>query len=96
MTPGRLAYTLLLALATPLIVLRLAWRARKQPAYLRNIGERFGRYGPKPTEPVIWFHVVSVGETRAAEPLVKAMESTYPDHRILLTHMTPTGRACGT
>ncbi len=92
MTLWRLAYTLLLALTTPLILLRLAWRARKQPAYLRNVGERFGLYGPKPTGPILWLHVVSVGETRAAEPLVKALESAYPHHRILLTHMTPTGR----
>ena len=92
MTLWRLTYTLILALATPLIVLRLAWRARKQPAYLRNVGERFGLYGPKPAGAVIWLHVVSVGETRAAEPLVRALESAYPRHRILLTHMTPTGR----
>jgi 3-deoxy-D-manno-octulosonic-acid transferase len=88
----RLLYTLLLTLATPLILLRLMWRARKQPAYLRNVGERFGRYGQPPTRPVIWLHAVSVGETRAAEPLVKALEAAHPDDQILLTHMTPTGR----
>jgi 3-deoxy-D-manno-octulosonic-acid transferase len=44
---------------------------------------------------MIWLHAVSVGETRAAEPLVRALESAYPDHRILLTHMTPTGREAG-
>jgi 3-deoxy-D-manno-octulosonic-acid transferase len=38
---------------------------------------------------------VSVGETRAAEPLVRALQARYPDHRILLTHMTPTGRRAG-
>ena len=88
----RLLYTLLLTLATPLILLRLTWRALKQPAYLRNVGERFGLYGQPPTRPVIWLHAVSVGETRAAEPLVKALEAAHPDHQILLTHMTPTGR----
>ena len=44
---------------------------------------------------VIWIHAVSVGETRTAEPLVDALLQTYPDHTILLTHMTPTGRATG-
>ncbi|MFZ5510080.1 MAG: lipid IV(A) 3-deoxy-D-manno-octulosonic acid transferase, partial [Pseudomonadota bacterium] len=39
-----------------------------------------------------WLHAVSVGETRAAQPLVAALRATYPGHRILLTHMTPTGR----
>jgi 3-deoxy-D-manno-octulosonic-acid transferase len=42
-----------------------------------------------------WIHAVSVGETRAAEPLVRQMIETWPQHRILLTHMTPTGRATG-
>jgi 3-deoxy-D-manno-octulosonic-acid transferase len=38
---------------------------------------------------------VSVGETRAAEPLIDALLERYPDYGILLTHMTPTGRATG-
>lgn len=38
---------------------------------------------------------MSVGETRAAEPLVKALRERWPDHHLLLTHMTPTGRATG-
>jgi 3-deoxy-D-manno-octulosonic-acid transferase len=88
----RLVYTLLLGLATPLILARLAWRARKQPAYLRHVGERFGFYRQKPSRPLIWLHAVSVGETRAAEPLVKALATAHPRHQILLTHMTPTGR----
>lgn len=45
--------------------------------------------------PLIWVHAVSVGETRAAEPLIDALLAGYPDHTILLTHMTPTGRATG-
>ncbi|MGB7500977.1 MAG: lipid IV(A) 3-deoxy-D-manno-octulosonic acid transferase, partial [Azonexus sp.] len=31
----------------------------------------------------------------AAQPLVEALQRTWPDHRILLTAMTPTGRAAG-
>jgi 3-deoxy-D-manno-octulosonic-acid transferase len=88
----RFLYTVLLALATPLILLRLMWRARKQPAYLRNVGERFGFYAQTSKRPLIWLHAVSVGETRAAEPLVKALEAAHPEYQILLTHMTPTGR----
>ncbi|MEO8170194.1 MAG: lipid IV(A) 3-deoxy-D-manno-octulosonic acid transferase, partial [Oxalobacteraceae bacterium] len=42
-----------------------------------------------------WLHAVSVGETRAAEPLIEALLAAYPEHTILLTHMTPTGRATG-
>lgn len=88
----RLPYTLLWILALPLVLLRLAWRARRQPAYLRHLGERFGRYRTRAPVGVIWVHAVSVGETRAAEPLVRALLAEWPEHSVLLTHMTPTGR----
>ncbi|QDX82949.1 3-deoxy-D-manno-octulosonic acid transferase [Denitratisoma sp. DHT3] len=45
--------------------------------------------------PLIWLHAVSVGETRAAQPLVAALRQRYPGHRILISHMTPTGRQTG-
>lgn len=95
MSAGRWAYTHLLWLAAPFIALRLAWRARRQPEYLRHVAERFGRYGEAPRLPVIWIHAVSVGETRAAAPLVEALVQRHPEHSILLTHMTPTGRETG-
>ena len=44
---------------------------------------------------LIWLHAVSVGETRAAEPLLTALLAAYPQASILLTHMTPTGRETG-
>jgi 3-deoxy-D-manno-octulosonic-acid transferase len=43
----------------------------------------------------VWIHAVSVGETRAAQPLIQALLSQSPERTILLTHMTPTGRATG-
>ena len=91
---GRL-YTLLLYLLLPYILLHLLWRSRRQPEYLRHVGERFGFYRGKPAAPLIWLHAVSVGETRAAVPLVAQLQARYPKHRILLTHMTPTGRETG-
>ena len=45
--------------------------------------------------PLLWLHTVSVGETRAAEPLVEALRERWPEQHILLTHMTPTGRETG-
>ncbi|OGS96324.1 MAG: 3-deoxy-D-manno-octulosonic acid transferase [Gallionellales bacterium RIFCSPLOWO2_02_FULL_57_47] len=86
-------YTLALWLLLPYVFLRLAWRAREQPEYLRHIGERFGFYSEQSDRPVIWLHTVSVGETRAAQSLIIKLRATYPDHQILLTHTTPTGRA---
>lgn len=92
----RILYTLIWLLALPLVVARLLFRGRKEPGYLHHIAERFGRFGgTPPNAPVIWVHAVSVGETRAAEPLLRALRSHWPDHHILLSHMTPTGRATG-
>lgn len=88
----RLLYTLLLWLLLPWVLLHLLWRSRRQPEYRRHWGERFGLYPRRPSQPIIWIHAVSVGETRAAQPLVAALQQRYPEHRILLTHMTPTGR----
>ena len=90
---NRAAYTALLYGLLPFLPLRLAWRARTQPEYLQHVGERFGFYNEKPTKPIIWLHAVSVGETRAAAPLIKLFQQRNPQHQILLTHMTPTGRA---
>lgn len=91
----RVAYTLLLYLLLPYVWLRLAWRARRQRGYLEHVGERFGHYAPRPAGPLVWVHAVSVGETRAAEPLIRALTARFPGHRVLLTHMTPTGRETG-
>lgn len=92
---ARAAYSFVLWLALPLVLARLAWRARRQPGYLAHLGERFGA-APRPAgKPVIWVHAVSVGETRAAAPLVTLLRREYPGAAVLLTHTTPTGRATG-
>ena len=91
----RRLYTITLYLLLPWALLHLLLRARRQPGYLRHVAERFGYYTLVPEAPLIWVHAVSVGETRAAEPLVRVLQVRYPQHRILLTHMTPTGRETG-
>jgi 3-deoxy-D-manno-octulosonic-acid transferase len=94
----RLFYSLMWWLALPLVLARLWLRGRKEPGYRQHWGERLGFYGRAAgpsAAPVLWVHAVSVGETRAAEPLVDALLAEYPQSRILLTHMTPTGRATG-
>ena len=94
----RALYTLLWLLALPFLPLRLWWRGRREPGYREHIGERFGRYpaARRPARRVLWIHAVSLGETRAAVPLVdRADGARIPDATLLLTHMTATGRAAG-
>ena len=43
--------------------------------------------------PVIWLHAVSVGESIAARPLLKALREHCPDHAIIISNTTETGRA---
>jgi len=93
---SRLLYSLGWLLATPLVVGYLLWRARRQPEYRLHWRERWGLF-PRRRDPapLAWVHAVSVGETRAAQPLVAALLARDPSLRVLLTHMTPTGRAAG-
>lgn len=91
----RLLYSVSLYLATPLAFAYLLYRAIRQRDYLRHWPERLGYRLPRASRPVIWLHAVSVGETRAAAPLVARLQQAYPQYQLLLTHMTPTGRATG-
>jgi 3-deoxy-D-manno-octulosonic-acid transferase len=92
----RFLYRALLVLALPFLPLRLWWRGRKNPLYRYDIGERFGFDGRAlPAPGAIWIHAVSVGETRAAAPVIAALRKRHPETTILVTHMTATGRATG-
>ncbi len=95
MEPARTAYTLLGFALLPVLPLRLWWRGRRERGYRRWIGERFGRYRDAVRGPTFWIHAVSVGETRAAAPLVQRLKAAYPDATIVLTHMTAAGRDTG-
>ncbi len=84
-------YTALLYLIQPLIWLRLWWRGRKAPAYRKRWAERYGFCAGKVLPGGILLHSVSVGETLAAVPLVRALRHRYPTLPITVTTMTPTG-----
>lgn len=94
----------------PLLVAHLLWRGLKQPDYRSHWAERFfGRsiQRSKRSPPaltafpldaglqVLWIHAVSVGETRAAAPLIEAWLAKGDHYRVVLTHTTPTGRETG-
>ena len=87
-------YQLLWHLLLPFAFIRLAWRARHSLAYLHHIPERLGFGYDKPIQQrSIWIHAVSVGETRAAQPLIQAYLAK--GEFVLLTHMTLNGRRTG-
>jgi 3-deoxy-D-manno-octulosonic-acid transferase len=94
---NRRRYTLAWWLAVPLVMLYLLARSLRQREYRAHWGERFLGRGARSgdAQPVIWVHAVSVGETRAAQPLVEALAAQLPAAQFMLTHMTPTGRAVG-
>jgi 3-deoxy-D-manno-octulosonic-acid transferase len=88
---NRTLYTLMFHLGLPLVALRLWLRARKAPAYRQRIGERFAIGLPTMQRGGFWVHAVSVGESIAAAPMIRALLKQYPDVPITVTCMTPTG-----
>lgn len=87
----RQLYTVCFYLALPFILLRLFWRARTQPHYLKNWRERLGYLSKSVPKKAIWIHAVSMGETIAATPLIKALQQRHPEIPILVTTGTMTG-----
>jgi 3-deoxy-D-manno-octulosonic-acid transferase len=75
----------------PFVLGRLYWRGRANPDYRRRWSERFGLLRPLSVTGCIWVHSVSVGEVRAALPLIEALQSRYPKQPLLVTTTTPTG-----
>src|SRR5207248_4691508 len=68
------------------------WRGRAEPLYRAAVAERFGHYDGDRPDKLVWMHAVSVGEARAAAPLVRALAGAVADHRILMTCTTAAGR----
>ncbi|SDT91155.1 lipid IV(A) 3-deoxy-D-manno-octulosonic acid transferase [Geopseudomonas guangdongensis] len=88
---NRTLYSFLLHLALPLILLRLYLRSRQAPAYRQRLAERFALALPPLRPGGIWVHAVSVGESIAAAPLIRALRQRHPELPITVTCMTPTG-----
>lgn len=89
---NRFLYTALIRVLSPGLLVWMGIRARRSGGRWEVCsGARFGRYGQASSlrEPV-WVHAVSLGETRAAAPLILALLDQGED--VLLTHMTVTGR----
>lgn len=84
-------YTLGYLLLLPLLLLRLFWRARKEPRYRHDLAARFGRWDGAPESGAFWVHAVSVGETVAAVPLLRSLEALAPSTPRILTVTTAAG-----
>lgn len=107
---ARAVYSIFGMSLLPFLVAHLLWRGLKQPDYRCYWAERFfgmsvqlSKYRAQtstafPTKAglqVLWIHAVSVGETRAAVPLIESWLARDDSHRVVLTHTTPTGRETG-
>jgi 3-deoxy-D-manno-octulosonic-acid transferase len=91
LNPTHIFYRLAWAIVLPLALARLIIRSIKVPLYRADLSQRFGGGNVSAQSP-IWIHAVSVGETRAAQPLVLALQARFPTCPILLTQTTATGR----
>ncbi|MCL2701176.1 MAG: 3-deoxy-D-manno-octulosonic acid transferase [Phycisphaerae bacterium] len=69
-----------------------AYRMFRHGRYRRGLAQRLGaapiRYG---LQPVIWVNGVSLGEVRAAAPLINELHSQLPDYRVVVSSWTDTG-----
>ncbi|WP_331689416.1 lipid IV(A) 3-deoxy-D-manno-octulosonic acid transferase [Aquilutibacter rugosus] len=91
---GQLFYSTLMVVITPLLLLYLLLRSRKDPAYRQRFAERFALKLPAASaKDGIVLHTVSVGEFNAAKPLIKQLLLQYPQLVLTITCTTPTASA---
>jgi len=88
-------YGWLTRLLTPVLLLKLYVRSRKEPLYGVSVSERLGYYAIPATAGSVWIHAVSLGETRAIQTLVVAIRKARPGVKFVFTHGTATGREQG-
>ncbi len=85
-------YTLLFAVLVPFLLMRIFWRGRHNRAHWRRWQERVGFYRPREHgRRVVWIHAVSVGESVAAVPLIRALDAEYAHIEVVVTTTTLTG-----
>jgi 3-deoxy-D-manno-octulosonic-acid transferase len=96
-----LLYSLLLTIALILLLPHLAYQILFKGKSAGSLRERLGFVpvlppsdrSSAPEQRVIWFHAVSVGEVLAIRPLIEAVRSMFPDHRLVVSTTTATGQA---
>lgn len=88
---ARFFYNLVFTLAIPIILLRMWLRGGSNPGYRQRWTERFAMFTFNGKANGLLIHSVSVGETLAAEPLVRSLQAAHPDLTLTITTTTPTG-----
>jgi 3-deoxy-D-manno-octulosonic-acid transferase len=87
-----LGYTL----AFPFVMPYMLWTMAVKGKHRRSLWGQWGIGLARATQgfqgPSIWVHAVSVGEVRAAVPVVRQLRERFPDHRIVITTTTETGQ----
>ena len=85
-----LFYSFLLTVAFVVLLPRFLFQRK----YAAGWRQRFGKLPAfeQNEQPVLWLHCVSVGETNAARPLVKALKAEFPEYRLVVSTTTLTGQ----
>ena len=84
-------YNAVLTLIKPMYRARIKKRATSPEQLQQELIERFGPFQAPKNKQAIWFHVVSVGETNAAQPIIE--HYLKQGHAVLVTNTTKTGQA---
>lgn len=87
-------YSLLLTVGFVVLLPRFAIDALRTRKYVTGLRQRLGNLPTLPAsdQPLIWLHCVSVGETEAARPLVRALRERFPSYRLVVSTTTVTGQ----
>jgi 3-deoxy-D-manno-octulosonic-acid transferase len=89
-----LLYSLLLTLGFIALLPRFAIDATRSGKYVTGLRQRLGKLPAinRTGKQVIWLHCVSVGETQAAQSLVRALRTEFPSHFLVVSTTTVTGQ----
>lgn len=89
-----LVYSLLLTLGLIVLIPRFLLQAIAHGKYLPGLRQRLGSIPQlsESTQPTVWLHCVSVGETQAARPFVHELRKQLPDCRLVVSTVTVTGQ----
>jgi len=87
-------YSLLLTFGFIALTPKFAIDALRSRKYITGLRQRLGKLPPIASEdqPLVWLHCVSVGETEAARPLVRALLEKFPSYRLVISTTTVTGQ----